>query len=71
MVFLATGNNNYHVATTQTEHAYCAKGVAIRPALKPSKSHGVGGIRLKEIINTNHVQLKPRISRQWFNQNVF
>ena len=32
--------------------------------LKRNKSHGFGAVHLKEIIKTNHVQLKSRISRQ-------
>ena len=39
--------------------------------LKRNKSHGLGGMHLKYIIKTNHVQLKSRISRMWFTQNVF
>ena len=36
-----------------------------------NKIHGLGAMYLKEIIKTNHVQLKSRISCQWFTQNVF
>ena len=39
--------------------------------LKQDKSHGIGAMHLKDIIKTKHVQPKPRISCQRFNQNVF
>ena len=39
--------------------------------LKRNKSHGYGAMHLKEIIKTNHVQVKSRISCQLFTQNVF
>ena len=32
---------------------------------------GLGGMHVKEIITTNHAQLKSRISRQWFTANLF
>ena len=38
--------------------------------LTRNKSHGFGAVYLKEIIKTNYVQLKSRISRQLFTQNV-
>ena len=39
--------------------------------LKRNKSHGLGAMHLKEIIKTTHMQLKSRMSHQWFTQNVF
>ena len=39
--------------------------------LERNNSHGLGATHLKEIIKTNYVQLKSRISRQWITQNVF
>ena len=39
--------------------------------LKRNKSHGFRVVHLKDIIKTNYAELKSRLSRQWFTQNVF
>ena len=38
--------------------------------LKRNICHSFGAMHLNEIIKTYYVQLKSRISRQWFTQNV-
>ena len=40
-------------------------------SLRQNKSHGLGAMHLKKIIKTNHVQLKSRISCQWFTKKMW
>ena len=55
-MFLVTNSQPHIIATLQ--------------AVKAKQKSWFGAMHLKEIIKTNHVQLKSRISRQWFTQNV-
>ena len=45
--------------------------LTIKLTLMQNKSRGLMAMHLKEITKPNHVQLKSRISPQWFTQNVF
>ena len=45
-------------------------GVLLYATLKRNKSHGFGAMHLKEIIKTNHVQLKSRISSSVYSECV-
>ena len=54
----------YHKLICQVKQSH------IHVTLKRNKSHGLGAMHLKETMKTNHVQLKSRISRQRFTQNV-
>ena len=42
-----------------------------RHLIKVKQIHGLEAAHIKEIIKSNHVKLKSRISRCWFTQNVF